>query len=352
MYSEDVYIKLLCDLIRTRPESRNIPAINKAQKMMLEFLQERGLYCTMERDGARNVLFAATHPGKVMDYLLCVHLDVVPAADEKQYEPYIEGDLLYGRGSKDCLGPAIAAAKTLCSLPAGKKVGCIFTNDEEIGGATTMFMVNQGYKATRAGYVIDGGNGVFFSHKGSVTMKIIARGKGGHSSRPWTLDNPVSKLITGLNNVINKWDNPVDNDDWRPSLAVTILNAGNVSNRIPDTAEAVINVRFTTLEEMDKVCDFVREESGLEVTVTGSCDPFNTDPESEVTQRTVSVYNRIFGRDTRPMRMSGATDARHLCKMGCPVLITGVEGTNSHGLDEYLVISSIDKIVLMMHELL
>ena len=349
---KDVYVDLLCELIKTRPESSNIPAVNKAQKIMMEFLKERGIHCTMERDGERDVLFAATHPGKVMDYILCVHLDVVPAADAKQYEPYIEGDRIYGRGTKDCLGSAIAAAKILCTLPAGKKVGCIFTSDEEIGGPTTAFMVKQGYTATKAGYVIDGGNGVFYAHKGILYMKVTAYGKGGHSSRPWGLDNPVSKLVKGLNNVITKWDNPANGNDWRASLAVTILNAGSVGNRIPDTAEAIINVRFVKPEERAQICDFVRKHSGLEVVELRYSDPFATDPESEITKKTVAAYNRAFGRNVKPSRMNGATDARHLCKMPCPVLITGVEGSNSHGLNEFLVLSSIDKMVSMMHELL
>ena len=349
---DDVYINLLCDLIKTRPVSRDASAVNKAQHKMMQFLTERGLYCTMERSGKRDVLFAATAPGKEQDYILCVHLDVVPAINEKQYDPVIKDGRLYARGSKDCLGHAVAAAKILCSLPAGKKVGCIFTANEEIGGSTTAFMIKQGYKAKKMGFVLDGGNGVFYAQKGILEMKVTAYGKSGHSSRPWEFDNPVEKLIRGLNNVISKWENPANEDDWRPSLAVTILKAGNVSNRIPDKAEARINVRVVKLEDIDRILNFVKQQSGLEVTNYPPTDPFDTDPNSKEMQQVVAAYNRAFKRDTKPMRMCATTDARHLYKMGCPIAITGIDGDDSHGANEYLDLSSIDKLVSMLLEIL
>ena len=351
-YDKDVYVNLLCDLIRTRPESRDIAAVNKAQEKMMKFLTARGIHCTMERDGKRNVLFAATSPGKIQDYILCVHLDVVPAINEEQYEPVIKKGIMYARGSKDCLGHAAAAAKILCTLPPGQKVGCIFTANEEIGGSTTAFMVQKGYTATKMGFVLDGGNGVVYAQKGILNLTVTAYGKGGHSSAPWSFDNPVSKLISGLHNVISKWENPTSLDDWRPSLTVTVLKASNASNRVPDKAEATINVRVVSLEDMDRVYEFVKKNSGLEVKRSKPTDPFSTDPNSKEMQLVLAAYNRAFGRNTTPKRMSGATDARHLYKIGCPIFITGIDGKDSHGANESLDLASIDKLVSMIHDVI
>lgn len=352
MPANDPYINLLCDLIKNRPESRDIAAVNRGQSMMMKFLSERGMYCTMERDGERYVLFAATAPGKVQDYILCVHMDVVPAINESQYEPVIKDNIMYARGSKDCLGHAVSAAKILCTLPPGQKVGCIFTANEEIGGSTTAFMVKNGYTATKMGFVLDGGNGVVYAQKGIISLKVTAYGKGGHSSAPWVFDNPVNKLISGLNNVISKWENPTSLDDWRPSLAVTVLKASNASNRVPDKAEATINVRIVSLEDVERICEFVRKNSGLEVICSNPTDPFATDPNSKEMKKVLDAYNRAFKRDTKPMRMSGATDARHLYKIGCPIFITGIDGQDSHGADESLDLSSIDKLTAMLHDII
>ena len=348
----DCYIDLLCELIRMRPVSRDIPAVNRVQRRVQEFLTEKGLFCTMEKDGEREVLFAATTPGKVQDILLCSHLDVVPAEVEEQYEPYISEGYLYGRGSSDCMGNAIAIMKAMCEAPAGASLGCIFTGDEEIGGETTAYMVKQGYTARKLGLVMDSGGSVFYCQKGILNLKLIARGSGGHSSRPWNFDNPVLKLVNGLHKLFEKWENPANADDWRLSMAPTILRAGNAVNRIPDVAEAELNLRLVDLEEKERMIAFVRETTGLEVEVGESCDPFTSPVDTEDIKKVLAAFSKAFGKEVQPTRMCGATDARHLYKIGVPVYVSGIIGSGAHSVEEKLEISSIDKGVAMIFELL
>ena len=126
------------------------------------------------------------------------------------------------------------------------------------------------------------------------------------------------------------------------------MSAGNVHNRIPEKAEARINIRVVKLDDIKSIFDFVKKTSGLEVTVVKTSDLFETAPESKEMKKVLSAYNRAFGRNTKPQRMCGATDARHTCKMGCPTFITGLDGYNSHGRDEYIELGSIDKLVTMI----
>ena len=348
----EVYINLICELIRMRPESRDIPAVNRVQRKVQEFLTEKGLFCTMEQCGEREVLFAATTPGKVQDLLLCAHLDVVPAECEKQYEPYISEGLLYGRGASDCLGNAAACMKAMCTAPEGAANGCIFTGDEEIGGETTAHMVKLGYSARKMGLVMDAGGTVYYGQKGILNLKLTARGSGGHSSRPWSFDNPVLKLIDGLHKLFEQWENPVNADDWRLSVAPTVLRAGNVVNRIPDIAEAELNLRLVKLEEKEQMISFIRDVTGLEVEVTESCDPFISPHETEYMGRVLAAYSNAFGKEAVPARMCGATDARHLYKIGVPVYVSGINGSGAHSVEEILQINSIDKGVAMIHALI
>lgn len=350
--NNDCFLELLCEMICMRPVSRDINAVNRVQRRVQEFLTEKGLFCTMEKDGEREVLFAATQPGKVQDILLCAHLDVVPAEVESQYEPYIENGVLYGRGSSDCMGNAIAIMKAMCTAPAGASLGCIFTGDEEIGGETTAYMVAQGYSARKMGLVMDSGGSVYYAQKGILNLTVTAHGSGGHSSRPWAFDNPVVKLINGLQKLLAEWENPANADDWRLSIAPTILRAGNVANRIPDVAEAELNIRFVKLEEKERIVAYVREVTGLEVKASESCDPFSSPVESEEMQQIIAAYTKAFGREVTPSRMCGATDARHLYKIGRPVYVSGIDGSGAHSAEEKLQLDSIDKGVAMIHALL
>ena len=349
---QEAYIDLLCELIRMKPESSDIEAVNKVQHRVQEFLTARGIFCTMEKCGERDVLWGATTPGKVQDLLLCVHLDVVPAENEKQYEPVICDGEVYGRGASDCLGNAITAIKAMCTAPAGASIGCIFTADEEIGGMTTAYMVEKGYAGRRLNLVLDAGGSVYYGQKGIINLKLTAHGKGGHSAHPWAFDNPVVTLVKGLNKLMEKWENPADANDWRLSIAYTILNAGNAMNRIPDIAEAVLNIRFVKLEERENICDFIRETTGLELEILETCDPFLSDAEGEDIDRIIAAYEKYFNKKVTPSRMCGATDARHLYKINAPLYVTGVNGTGAHSANEKLQIDSIDKGVAMIFELL
>ena len=349
----DIYIDLLSELIRMRPVTSDIAAVNRAQARLKQFLVKRGVFCTMESDDVgRDILFAATVPGKEQEIILCVHTDVVPATNESQYEPVIENGIMYARGAGDCLGNAVTAARILCNAPEGAKIGCIFAANEETGGSTTRCMVEKGYKASKLGLVLDGGQEICYGQKGILTLKLIAKGKGGHSSQPWAMDNPVIKLVNGLHALLEKWENPKNGtDDWRASMAVTVLSAGDAVNRIPDVAEACVNFRTVSLDEVDKIIAMVKETTQLEVEIKGCCDPFQSPTDSDVMRELVAAYTEEFGKPVLS-RMCGATDARHLYKMGCPVYISGVRNGKAHSAGEFLDINSIDKIVSVVMKLI
>lgn len=78
--------------------------------------------------------------------ILC-HLDVVPAGDGWHYDPFAAtrvGDRIYGRGTSDDKGPAIAALLAMKAvkaqgIPLSKKVRLILGCDEETGSSDMVY---------------------------------------------------------------------------------------------------------------------------------------------------------------------------------------------------------------------
>jgi len=69
----------------------DVAEANRAVDFTREYLAKSGVRCAVETDGAgRKVLWAATEEGKTPDYVLVVHLDVVPA-EADQFKVRIEG---------------------------------------------------------------------------------------------------------------------------------------------------------------------------------------------------------------------------------------------------------------------
>ncbi len=336
------YFDLLKKLIRNRAVSSDVEAVNRSIDDMLEFFQNAGLHCTVETKDDRKILFVCSQPIKRPKLLLVNHLDVVPAADEL-YEPREENGWLIGRGARDCLGDAVCAAKVLCDARPEDSVGGIFSSDEEIGGWTAARMAELGYCATELICVMDtwNENNISVAEKGSLTMRVTAYGRSGHSSRPWEFDNPVDKLVDGYSRLKSVWVQPTDKDPWHDSLAATIMKAGAATNQVPDTAEMILNVRYTEKRTAEEIMEQIRSVTGLQVDYVKGCLPAFTDENAPVLEKLARSMERTFGFFPSHTRMNGATDARHFVNCGVPFAIIGVEGKGVHGPAERVRLDSI-----------
>ncbi|MCQ2379689.1 MAG: M20/M25/M40 family metallo-hydrolase [Victivallaceae bacterium] len=334
-------LEILSELIGMRAVTADVEAVNSSSERMGRYLTDKGLLAKFETLGERRILYGSTVDTKRPDLLLCVHLDVVPANTDDQYEAKIVGDRLYGRGSNDCIGNAVACADAMAELK-DLSVGCIFSSDEEDGGTTTSEMVRLGYAPGKAMLVLDDWNDncICYAHKGVATVKLIARGHGGHASAPWLADNPIDKLVRGYAAFMANWSNPADADDWRRSLTPCIVSAGRVHNQIPDDAEMVLNIR-TVAGELDGIVEELRRTTGLEVVVQSVERAFASSVDCPEFGMLEEAYLAGFGVRPGKARICGATDARHFQGMA-PVYIFGVAGEGLHDAGEYVVIDSIE----------
>ncbi len=265
------YLTLIRDLIRTRPVSADVEAVNRASETMFDFLRQKGLFCTRESLNGRTVVYASVQEEKTPELLLNAHLDVVPPSEDGQFEPVIRDGWITGRGAGDCIGNAVCIAKALCGLDKHVSAGAVFSTDEETGGKTSRYMVEQGYGARKMICVMDhwDNDQITYAQKGTLGLQITAHGKGGHSSTPWLADNPVDKLIEGYMRLKKLWHNPTAEESWKKSMAATVLQGSPVVNQIPESASMRLHFRLVREEERQEIIDLVKKVTGLEVTVTG-----------------------------------------------------------------------------------
>ena len=347
---------LLRELISFHPVSRDPAAVDKVQERIRRFLEDHGIFCRMEAVGDRHILFASTTGNKMPDILFNPHVDVVPALDpETQYHLDVrENGRIYGRGATDDLGNAVCVAQTLIDLKGKVDAGAFFTGDEELGGSTTDAMIKLGYGAKKVVLVVDGSRGpdfVVYAQKGIVILKLTARGTAGHTAYPWTGKNAIGVLFRGFAKLADQWENPREEKDWRDSMEPVILSAGKAENQIPDEASMVVNFRITRAEELETLPRMVADVTGLEVSIQRFCPPFNGDPDSPPLRLLAGIIRDLYGKEPAFVRMTGATDARHLQKLGVPMAIMGCLGAGAHSASEYLESDSIDRMVPILVKL-
>ena len=339
--------KLLEELIAIPSVSRDVPQVNRAQRHLQTWLEERGVASVRETmpDG-HELVFASTRPGKEQDLVLSVHLDVVPAGPEQFVATY-DGDRVSGRGARDCKGSCVAVAQALVRLNGKASVGAIFGADEEIGGLTTRWMVERGYRPRKMVLVSDSGwNSIAYAQKGHTYFTVTSRGKGGHSSRPWTYREPITPLCEAYLRLRTAWDraHPLPADKWSDVLTCTFVKAdGGAFNRVPDEASFVVNLRGVSADSADRAERFIREATGLEVTRGEDSKPFATDPGHPLVVRLREAMRKAYPGEEIPLvRMVAATDARCFHDCGTPVAVIGVKGDGAHASDEWVSLSGID----------
>ena len=338
-------LDLVKRLVEIPSETHDVAQCNRAANLMREYLEARGVLCTVEKLGDREFLCAATTPGKVHDYLFNAHLDVVPAGPEL-YRPRIEGDRLLARGSSDCKGAAVVIAQVLCAMLGKADVGAVFSTDEETGGATSAEAVRLGYDARRMIGVVDSAPYMITTaHKGIVDLRLVARGRNAHSSLPWEGDNAIDRLLDGYARLRAAWPKNApgpDGDQWFDTYSAVIVAGGTAHNKIPDEASLLVNVRYTVPGDEDRIEAFVRDTTGLEVRRETCCRPFVCDENEPIFGRLADIMRRAWpDKSVGFVRMNGATDARHFGVSRAPIAVLGIDGGDCHTDKEWVGIRGI-----------
>ena len=351
-------IAFLMDLIRTHPVTRDVESVNRASAKVRARLESAGIRCVVENIDGRDTLYASLVPGKTPDYLFNAHLDVV-AADPEQFEPTLspDGSTLAGRGANDCLGPVTAIVDALLALKAKGDASCgaVFTTDEETGGSTTRGMVERGYGAEKAIVIVDGGYAsVNIAQKGMLTVKLTrtTREGCGHSSEPWTRENPIDTLLDAYHELRAEWKNPTAAEPWGDSMAATVISGGTVHNQIPGSASLILNFRLIEESGEARVLERLRRLDGIQTEILAHCPPVVFSEDEPVFIRLKEIYGKYLpGHEIPFVRMNGATDARHFQPLNMPIAILGVDGEDMHGNHETLRIDSLRVITSILTDL-
>ncbi|MFT2816354.1 M20/M25/M40 family metallo-hydrolase [Leifsonia sp. A12D58] len=306
------------------------------------------------------------------------HLDVVPADPANwSVDPFggvIKDGLLWGRGAVDMKNmDAMILASLQDILGAGeapeRDLVVAFFADEEAGGVLgSHFLVDTqpqlfegatdaisevgGYSITLGGkraYLLQTGE------KALIWIKLIARGDAAHGSRlipnnaitklaeavakvgrrewPIRLSNTTTALFSELARILDVDPQRVGLDELalatgtasgfiqaslRTTTNPTVLNAGYKHNVIPDTAEALIDIRSLPGEE-DAVLAEVAELVGPDIEIVVMHRDIGLETEFSgplIDAVTATLERHDPGAPVLPYLLSGGTDNKALSKLG------------------------------------
>lgn len=338
-------------LLRLPSENGNATELARAVRFTYDWLTARGVHCVVEtNDVGRLGLYASIKPGKKQDYFFVSHLDVIKAPPQ-MFQPRYEGDKVFARGACDTKGNVAAVCSAMAALAGSDaSVSLFLATDEEGGGGgfgTPQMMIDRGYSANKMILVGDSAGEepgqLFTAEKGHAHIDLVAHGKGGHSSRPWALDNPIPKLCEGYLRFKAAWDPDADpNEHWRTVLSPTILDASKIGNVVADSARMHFSCRYTTVAEYERAVKMLKETTGLEVRARLGRLPVENKPNDPEIAALLKAMNAALPGGIREGKMSAATDASYFVQLGLPIVIFAADGGEPHCDREWGSLSSLD----------
>jgi len=388
--------------------------------------------------GGHSLLY--TWPGsdpQALPVLLLAHLDVVPIAPGTQalwkkppFDGVIEDGFVWGRGTLDNKSNAITQLEAVeALLKAGFKprrtVYFVFGHDEEVGGqlgaVPIAAMLKQ--RGVKLEFVLDEGLAVTegilpgvakplaligLGEKGSVSLRLRANAKPGHSSMPpGPGDSAIGMLSSALARLdaqplpgglqgaaaemfkaiapelpfgqrlamSNLWltqplvermlgKGAATNAMMRTTTAMTILNAGNKENVLPGVADAVVNFRILPGDSVASVTEFVKKtinDDRIEVTpLSAGFEPSKlASPDAapyKLIERTVREV--VPDAIVAPGLMLAASDARHFQDLTeqsyrfMPIRFQAADLQRVHGTDERIAVDQLADMVRFYHRLI
>ena len=352
-------VSQLSELLSIPSVSADVRECDRAIEWMKTYLESRGVWCktfVAPDAGGRKVLYAATVPElKNPDYVFVTHLDVVAAASPEMFKPRLEGNILYARGACDTKGNAFCGAKALVALNGKASIGCIFASNEEIGGSTTRYVIEQGYGfPNKAIIVLDSGtkkDKIQYSCMGCSYYKVTAYGKSGHASFPEICDNPIYKLAEAA---IKLRDNyPKRGPGERKNCAaVTIIGGGEAQNRIPSEASMTVNVRFVEEDGLESERALIEKITGLKTELIRGAPAACGDPESPVFHRICAIAKKFYpDRSCAPENGRGANDMRWFFGYKGAIACLAMNLDGGHSDSEWCDVSDIGNFTDMLVEI-
>jgi len=284
----------------------------------------------------------------IASILFLNHIDIVPAKTN-QFKLVQKENILFGRGVLDMKGPLTAALGAFLKLWKSGNRNVVFavSSDEEIGGFKgAAFLAKNVFKNIKLVIIPDGGGeNLVLIQKAPFHIKICAKGKSAHGSRPWEGKNAAENLLKCCFQII-KNINSVSHD--QTTAIISQFHSGEATNMVPDKAEAIIDIRIKKEPEIKKLINKIEV-----VTQNCHCDWEKIDEPLffEIKENNIFVkkwakaFREIHSKEVKLIIESGASDARFLWKeLKIPIIVTSAIGGGAHSNKEWADLDSLNKL--------
>lgn len=284
------------------------------------------------------------------------HLDVVPIGTaDWRYPPFdavIADGMLHGRGSCDMksgVAAFIAAAARLGDAALQRELVFVITAGEETGCEGAFDLARRGVLGDAELLIVaePTSNLPVVAHKGSLRVRVSAKGRTAHSSMPEEGDNAVTKIVSWIGKLEAHRFEKRHPLLGQTTAATTTIQGGQNINSVPDSASFTVDFRTLPDDDHGRLVELLRQLFGPEASIEVLTDfkGFATEPDNASLAPLFSILTRKTGATPRPLGAPYFTDASALVPgfANAPTVVIGPGASaQCHKTDEHCPVGDIE----------
>lgn len=343
-----------------------VDELRRAATFIYDFLRNHGIEVNYYNQN-RYPAILASFPGQSETMvMLSGHFDVVaPEPDETQFEPRLDGDYLWGRGSADMktvLATYLVWMKDQLKTGAPHPpINLLLVGNEEIGETEPMGTPHVLDLLREAGNVPqlliagertgESGNELWgeicVENRGVMRFEIIAKGHKGHTGTKAQGKEVSVKLLEARLGITHLLENHLTinaMDGWRSQVNFPFIEVGKpgVYNISPDIGRLGVEIRPIPQDNIDKLYEDLQiycESNDLELQVSVKENGIACDPKNEYLLALIQAVRQTSHIEPRIGKKLPGTSAR-FAPNGQGV-VWGQSGLGPHANDERHYVPSI-----------
>ena len=346
------------DFVDTRSDTLNKEKTEAMAAKLVKVFQSIGCTCetfeVSERSGPGIVAWwGKENPGTPV--LFSGHYDTVPLKGEHPFT-IDEENRAHGLGCLDMKGGIVMSIWIVKALQAlgwhERPVKLVFVGDEENGHqfSTTKEFLLEHTGGAAAAFNMETGlvsNAICVGRKGTGQATLTVHGVAAHSGNNYLEGrSAISEMANKIKEVEALTDLAANT-----TVAVTMLQGGTVENSIPPICTAIVDLRFGSVSERNRVMKALEDICAV-TTVEGTSAefeyrefmaPFDTTPDVKALADFVSTVSEDLGCGSMGrVFLGGGSDASFVTLAGVPCICSiGVRGQFNHSDQEYALVESL-----------
>ena len=343
----------------------------KIAAFIADFLENLGLevdICEVE-GGRPNVVGVLRGQDSGFSLILNGHMDTVGTEGMVDpFNPRVEGNRIYGRGSADMKGgiaSILHAVKAVIDSEADLRGDLIVASvvDEEYTSLGTEKLM-ESFKADGAVVCESTGLDIGVAHKGFVWLEVETFGKAAHGSRPEKGIDAIAKMGKFL----------VELDDFgskvlsershsllgSPSVHSSIIEGGRELSTYPDQCKLKLERRTIPGEDTRQVeselLSILKRLStkdskfNADLRTIFARGPFTVSAEENVVRFLKEAANFVLGTEPQYIGSYGWLDSEIIQNAGVPTVIFGPGGEGMHSINEYAYVDQVVKSSMVLSQ--